>query len=154
MAASTINSWTASSWGWLLGGTGMLVTLVIWFSLVRKRYPTGSTGWLLNFGAIFAASLAFTWHSHVHMGMVLIPFLIILLFHHPSLGKQALDGWVFSFPAAMILSYLVVILLDRGLNLPINVNAVSGPLLGLTGLVFYMLFSYKILRLPETGTIS
>lgn len=148
MVASNLNGWTDSLMGWIIAGIGMIITLIIWFKLSRKLYPEDSDGWVLNSGAIFSASLAFTWHSHIHMGMVLIPFLIFLMKVNQSLGKHAMDGWVFSFPFVMILSYLLMALLTLGSNQVDSFNSIGGFALGLTGLSLYMLFSYRGLKIP------
>lgn len=153
MVASNLNGWTDSLMGWIIAGVGMVITFIIWFKLSRKLYPEDSDGWVLNFGAIFSASLAFTWHSHIHMGMVLIPFLIFLVKVNQTLGKRAMDGWVFSFPIVMILSYLLMALLKLGSNQADFINAIGGFTLGLTGLSLYMLYSYRGLKI-STGEKS
>jgi len=150
MLATNINAWTSSSFGWIIAGAGMIATLVLWFRLCRHKYPFGSVQWVLNFGAIFAASLAFTWHSHIHMGMVLIPFLLVLLAtNHSSAKRLAMDLWVFSYPAVLMVTYLIALLLMILARLPGMNNVLAGPFLGITGLAIYMIYLVQGLKIPQ-----
>lgn len=150
MLASNLNGWTGTTIGWIIAGAGMVITGLIWFKLSLRSFPEGSDAWIINVGAIFSTSLAFTWHSHIHMGMVLIPFLIFLLLVDQRTGKRAIDYWVFTFPAVMILSYLLLALIKVGSGQPDLLTSIGGFTLGLTGLSLYMLFSYHVLKNPGT----
>jgi len=150
MLATNLNAWTSSSFGWIIAGAGMIATLVLWFRLCHHKYPFGSVQWVLNFGAIFAASLAFTWHSHIHMGMVLIPFLLVLLAtNHSSAKRLAIDLWVFSYPTVLMVTYLIALLLMILVRLPGLNNVLAGPFLGITGLAIYMIYLVQGLKIPQ-----
>jgi len=146
MLASNLNSWTNTWLWWIVAAIGMIVTLYLWWVLSRVKVSIGSPEWILIFGGIFSASLAFTWHSHIHMGMVLYPFLILFLFVNRQHGKIAFDSLVFSFPACLILSYMLGMILTFATKRSININSISGAALGITGLTLYILFTWYFYR--------
>lgn len=137
MLAENINIWTGSSFGWIPAGAGMLFTLIIWFLLCKNRYEFGSGQWIANFLALLVASCAFTWHSHIHMGMVIIPFLIYLMIFEPMRRINFLvDLTVFAFPAFLMLGYIASLVLIV-LKIP-PVENLDFFLSGLTGLCLYV----------------
>jgi len=141
MVASNLNSWTNTWLWWIFAGIGMILTLYLWWVLSRIKVSLGSIDWILIFGGIFSASLAFTWHSHIHMGMVLYPFLIILLLDNQLHGRITFDFLVFSFPTSLILSYILGMILTFTTNRSIDINSISGAALGFTGFTLYSLFT-------------
>jgi Ca2+/Na+ antiporter len=123
----------------------MLAIVVIWFLLCKRRPEYGTPAWVDNMMAIFAASCAFSWHSHIHMGMVMIPFLVFFVARRlPPMKSLELDIWVFAIPTAMLLGYVLSIVLFLT-----NVSAIENLgnfLIGLTGLAVYMFLAIKGLK--------
>jgi hypothetical protein len=137
MLAENINNWTGSSFGWIPAGAGMLFTLIIWVLLSKNKFNFGSGKWISNFMALLVASCAFTWHSHIHMGMVIIPFLIYLMIFEPMRRINLLvDLTVFAFPAFLMVGYIASLVLIV-LKIP-PVKNLDFFLSGLTGLCLYI----------------
>ena len=110
MLAVNVNSWTNSWFGWILAALGILATLYVWGRLLLEQAAFGSPHWIMKLAAVMAASAAVTWHSHIHMGMALIPFLLYAAFTFPSSAVcKVFDWYAFSFPAALLLGYLYLL---------------------------------------------
>jgi hypothetical protein len=62
--------------GWIITGAGMVLTIPALYFLINQDPPLGSPSWVIMMLGVFSANLAFTWHTHQHMAMILIPFLI------------------------------------------------------------------------------
>lgn len=145
MIAVNLNNWTNSNLGWILAGIGMLITLIIWFQLSRNRPEFGSILWVKMYLAIFAVSCAFTWHSHIHMGMVLLPFLIAILLKDGSKQwKRIIDLWFLSYPIVLSITYFYIILFSMGV-LKVEKN-IDGFIFGITGLCIYMCIAFSVLN--------
>jgi hypothetical protein len=145
MLATNINTWSSSWVGWIPAGIGMLATLAIWFLLCRRPSAFRTSAWVDTMMAIFAASCAFSWHSHVHMGMVMLPFLVVFAARSlPQMRVVELDAWVFVIPAAMLLGYVISIVIFL-LNGPAIEN-LSNFLTGLAGLAVYMFIAIRGLK--------
>jgi len=76
MIGVNINSILGTSFGWVITGLGMALTIVFVCILIKGKPSFGSSAWIITMAAVFSATLAVTWHSHDHMAVVLIPFLI------------------------------------------------------------------------------
>ncbi len=149
MLAVNINKWSSSWVGWIPAGIGMLVTLTICFFLCRKPFVFGTPAWVENMMAIFAVSCAFSWHSHAHMGMVMIPFLLFLAARRlPPVKIIEIDAWAFAIPAALLLGYVLSIVLL--LSHAPAIENLSNFLTGLTGLAVYMLIAIKGLKRKDS----
>lgn len=153
MLAVNFNAWTNSWFGWIPAVLGILATLYIWIKLSLVRAAFGSPSWILKLAAVMAASCAVTWHSHIHMGMVLIPFLLYAIIYLPGRAVQkAVDWYAFSYPAALLLGFLYLLAAAIWKFQPLtNLN---NFLLGLAGLGVYLNFlrSFKHYNyLEDTG---
>lgn len=148
MVGYLFSNWSNSNLGWVFGAIGMVISLIIWAKLSLKNYPYGSYPWILNFLGIFAISCAFTWHSHIHMGMVLIPFLLILGPLHGSGFKTWInDLWVFGFPVAYLIGLCISVLIAVIIKTS-NIN-LSGTLTAFTGLGIYMAIAIEAVKYPD-----
>ena len=148
MLAVNINTWTHSSFGWILAFLGILATLYSWFRLSLVRPAFGSPRWILNLTAIMGASAAVTWHSHIHMGMALIPFLLFAVFSFPrGATRKAVDWFSFVYPAALLLGYLYLVTAVIWKFQPLaNLN---NFLLGLAGLGVYLNLLISIIHFDK-----
>lgn len=76
MIGVNLNTLLNTSLGWIITALGMVLTTLAVYFLVRHKRPYGSPAWVMTMTGVFAATLAITWHSHYHMALVLIPFLV------------------------------------------------------------------------------
>jgi len=76
MVGVNLNNLFNTSLGWLITGLGIGLTILAVYFLIKHNAPYGSSSWVITVGGVFSATLAITWHSHYHMAMVLIPFLV------------------------------------------------------------------------------
>ncbi len=121
---------------------GMAFSLWIWILLCRKRPPFASPHWVLMMGGLFSISCAFTWHSHIHMMMVVMPFLLFAVISE-RMPVGIVDIWVFVFPAALLLVLLAAVVISLA-ALPLN--GFGGFVLGLTGLVLNVWIALSFLK--------
>jgi len=148
MIGYSVSNWSNSNIGWVFSAIGMVISLIIWARLSFKNYPYGSYPWIFNFLGIFAISCAFTWHSHIHMGMVLIPFLLILgSLRVPGFKTWINDLWVFGFPVAYLLGFFISVLIAVIIKTS-NIN-LSGTLTAFTGLGIYMAIAIEAAKYPD-----
>lgn len=110
MIGINLNSLTHSSLGWIITAIGMLVTLAIVVYLISKKPTFGSPEWGLMILGIFSGTLAFTWHSHNHTMMIMIPLLYFATLSGLLTQKQ-LFAWVLIPSISWISSVLIWVLL-------------------------------------------
>ncbi len=91
-------SWSVAVIG-MIGTAGL--TLLMW----RKPVATDSERFLVIFTGTLAATLIVTWHSHIHMAMVLLPGILLLLSNKVFPGK-IFKGWLFGLPLTLLLILL------------------------------------------------
>lgn len=99
MLGVNLNSNLNTSLGWMIIGVGIILTLLVVYFLIKHNPPFGSTHWVMTVLGIFSATLAITWHSHYHMAVILIPFLVYALTHE-LLSENTLYLWVVTTPVA------------------------------------------------------
>lgn len=148
MLALHMNGWTNSIAGWVVAGVGSVLTLALDVLLIRRRPQFGSDTWLLVMFGILASTCAVTWHSHTHMAMVLIPFIMFAAMQG-DLSGRLLDGWVFVTPLVMVGVIIAGAVMSLGV-IPF-VQGFGGLVMGLVGLIFNTLFTvwaYRKTRQP------
>jgi hypothetical protein len=132
-----------SPWfGWAVAISGMVASLVIWYLLWRRKPAFGSAHWITMLGGIFSITCAFIWHSHVHMMMVIIPFLVFASLHG-MIPRRVYELWVFAIPVATILVLVAAALSQAGI-LPFRI--VGGLFFGATGLALNVWIALVFLR--------
>ena len=92
--------------GWVIAGMGMALTAGLTFYLWKKLPPNDSEAFVVAFLGTIAATLAITWHSHFHLGMLLFPP-IIWLYHTKIFPQSLFYVWVFAPIATLFLIYVV-----------------------------------------------
>lgn len=148
MLALHINGWTNSFVGWIVAGAGILFTLVLDVLLLRRRPQFGSDTWLLVVFGILASTCAVTWHSHTHMAMVLIPFIMFAAMQG-ILSGRLLNSWVFVTPLVMVLVFIAGAVMVLGVVT--FIKGFGGLVMGLCGLTFNTIFTvwaYRRTRQP------
>ncbi|HEY5982071.1 MAG TPA: glycosyltransferase family 87 protein [Anaerolineales bacterium] len=98
--SSLIGPWI----GWGFAVAGMLITLIATLLVWRRPFNADSPSFPLALLGVLAASLMITWHSHIHMAMIVIPPMIYLL-QAKILPQRVLDYWVV-LPAGL---YLIMV---------------------------------------------
>ena len=126
MLAVNLDSW----FGWIIAGLGIVLTLLAVYSLVSSNYSYGTSQWVMSMLGIFSATLAITWHSHFHMAVVLIPFLIFCTTFQ-MLNKKVVLFWAVSTP--VILMVVTVAALILFILTKVKINDFGSLLLGLSG---------------------
>lgn len=144
MLGVNFNSIFDTSAGWWITGLGMAASLAGWCLLLLRQPKFGSPQWINRLMGIFAISCAFTWHSHIHMMVVIIPFLLFsVIVEDPVELKKGIETWVLGTP----LIFLVGILLTGAMAnqmIPF-IPGLAGFMTGMTGLAFYMYIAWKAL---------
>jgi len=137
MIGIRLGEWTNSSAGWIIAIIGMVVTVLLAFLLTKSQPVFGSEKWFLIIFAIFAATCTVTWHSHVHMAMVLVPF-IAYLKYSGLLKDRLLYSWVFIPPLLMIVTIIVEVLLQM-VSIP-PIHKMNSFINGLCEFIFNLIF--------------
>jgi len=100
MVGLNFNSILNTSLGWCITGLGMILTVLALYILIKKFQPIGSSSWVIVMLGVFSATLAITWHSHQHMAMVLLPFLVYGILNK-LLSEKILLLWAIVTPVVM-----------------------------------------------------
>lgn len=152
MIGVIVNSISNSSIGWIITGLGMVLTLVTIYFLVKRSPQYGSSTWVMIMLGVFSATLVFTWHSHYHMSMVLIPFMVYGSLNY-LLSEKLVFAWV-SVPTVILVGMIftgLIILMTTEVNIMVfrgSIAALSGFLLNLSILGFLFRSSSRW-NLPE-----
>lgn len=111
MIGVNLNLLLNTPFGWVITGMGIVLTTLTVFFLIKQCPPYGRPSWVLIMLGVFAATLAITWHSHAHMAMVMIPFLVYVSLHK-LLPEKIIFLWVLITPV----SWIVIILMGSFLR--------------------------------------
>ena len=132
------------SFGWIIAISGMILTTILVFYMVRHIPPYGSHLWVMTILGVLTATLAITWHSHYHMAMVMIPFLIYALVHK-LLPEKNILSW--SYITSLVYFGLYAIFETVFFALfKIKLGIVTIKILGFTGLILNMAILISILQ--------
>jgi hypothetical protein len=145
MVGERLNLITSPLIAWTVVAIGMIATALGTFLLWRKPIEAHSSRFLVAFTGTLAATLAITWHSHVHMAMVLIPPLAYL-FTKDILKKRLFQSWIYCLPVVMLLVGIPFILL--GFNKYFLVTGFPGVFLFIYNLIF-LAWAWKFLQSPN-----
>ena len=112
MVGILINDWSSSSIGWVITGLGMVATILAVVFLARNKTKYGDANWQMFILGVFSATLAFTWHAHNHMAMVLIPVLLMNVISG-NLPQRILIIWNLLPPLAWLTAGLAMVVLQE-----------------------------------------
>jgi len=104
MVAVNLNT----SLGWVIAILGMVLTFLAIYFLVKNNYVFGTSHWVIIILGIFSATLAITWHSHYHMAVVLIPFLIYCSLSQ-MLTEKVVFFWAILTPLILIALMIIAL---------------------------------------------
>jgi hypothetical protein len=106
MVAVNLNALLNTSFGWVIAGLGMALTLFACLFLAKRRPAYGTSQWVMTMLVIFSATLAISWHTHHYMAVVLIPFLLYAYVFH-RLPVKVVSAWVIVLP---VTQFVIIIL--------------------------------------------
>jgi len=133
--------------GWAVAGLGMALTVALTFYLWKKLPPDDSEAFVVTFLGTIAATLAFAWHSHFHLGMLLFPC-IIWLYNSEIFPQSLFYAWVFIPPATVFFIYLLGALAQIAkITLPMGYG---GLILGSCFLAFNLCFLIWSVKMVST----
>jgi len=144
MVGLRLNILLQNNLGWLVTLIGVVITLYYFSIMVKKRPQFGSPEWVIVSMGVFAATCVVTWHSHVHMVIILIPFLIYG-FLKRRLPIALFDLWIL-FPAIFLLLSCLVFWFRTGdiINILTNGHGFVAPIF----LLINMVICYWVAKLP------
>ena len=113
MVGVRLNDLLGEPYGWLFTVVGSLATVTYLTLNLQKKSDEGSDLWICQLAQVFAATLLITWHSHIHMAMCLLPF---LLFCGINIGikESTIYSWSL-FPPVIYLSGIVIYYLIKAI---------------------------------------
>ncbi len=125
--------------GWSIGMAGILLSLLAVGFLWRTPISPRSADYTIAVLGTLAGTGVITWHSHIHMLILLIPPLLFVSRHWQS--KAVWNLYVFSLPLAAFLGLVVGLLVKTGAVLPLERSEWFIPALVALGLNLYILVS-------------
>ena len=140
MIGSRLSTITTPNFRWVVAFIGIIGTLWLVILLWRKSIPPASPEYLFVLFGTLAATNVISWHSHVHMAVILIPVLIYL-FAQGFLHARIINLWSFLPVATLfigLLCFVLISLLGRFVISPTLADFLLG--LGLLSENLYFLF--------------
>ena len=151
MVGVNVSALMNTSLGWGITGLGMVLTILAVYFLVKQRPPFGSPQWVMAMLGVFSATLAITWHSHYHMAMVLIPFLIYASLYK-LLPEKIIFLWVIVTPIAlfgMLIIDMLVLVLTK-----INTTNYNGMVIAFSGFILNLVIFISTIRFTNNRNLK
>ncbi|MCJ7519560.1 MAG: glycosyltransferase 87 family protein [Anaerolineaceae bacterium] len=151
MVGVNVNTLMNTSLGWVITGLGMVLTIVAVYFLIKKRPPFGSPPWIMAMLGVFSATLAITWHSHYHMAMVLIPFLIYASLYK-LLPEKIIFLWGIVTPVAlfcMLIIDVLVLVLTK-----INITNYNGMVIAFSGFILNLVIFISAMQFTNNRNLK
>lgn len=133
---------------WAVAALGMVATAVVTFLLWRKPIEPDSTRFQVAFTGTLAATLAVTWHSHLHMAMVLLPGLLVLL-SKKAFPEGIFTSWLFGLP--LVALFIFHPLLWTGV-IQYNTFALAAPLIMFSLNLVILGWAWRSLRRDQSSS--
>lgn len=131
MIGVNFNSWFGSPLGWIVAGIGIFLTLLAIYLLIRNRISIGSPEWIMVMVGVFSATIAVSWHSHYHLEMILIPFLLFASSRN-LIKERMILFWVVMTPITWLI-FLIVSLIASSSG--IDISRYQGVVIGISGFI-------------------
>lgn len=152
MIGHHINEFISPIAGGMVIILGSIFTLFLCLRLMISHHQTNYfPSQVVPLFGIFSATLAITWHSHIHMAMILIPFLLMLM-QEEVLSVNLFKAWAV-IPYVVYISIILILILNILGILP-EINAIGGLIIGTCMLTFNLLFLYKAYELRNMDIAS
>ena len=157
MIGLNLNSVFGTSFGWVIAGLGMVLTIVLVCILIKGKPSFGSSAWIITMGAVFSATLAVTWHSHYHMAVVLIPFLIYAS-QFKLLPEKVIFAWATTTFVLLLITLFTRVIFFFITKKPVSdvgyFVAISGFWLNLMIMVTSMRYLHSKQNIPELPLVN
>ena len=149
MVAVNLNT----SLGWVIAILGMVLTSLAIYFLVKNNCVFGTSHWVIIILGIFSATLVITWHSHFHMAVILIPFLIYCSLSQ-MLTEKVVFFWAILTPLILIAMTIIALFVFFLTKMDINYFEVlllrfSGFISNLVILISALQYLYVKNKTPE-----
>jgi len=132
MVGERLSSFLPSNISWGIAAVGLAGTALVTFLLWRKPFTSSPLAFLVAFTGTLAATMAVTWHSHIHMAVMLIP-LFLFFYDRQVLPRKLFNWWMLGMPFIVLFLSLPVKLLNLD-----RYNALAG-LTGFCMLIFNLI---------------
>lgn len=151
MVGYDLNYFFDTSFGWFITGLGITLTLVALFHLIKYNPLCGSPQWVLTMLAVFSATLAITWHSHYHMAVVVIPFII-----YAALNKLIPEKIIFSWGVITPLTLMFLLMIEMLLIVTVKVNLTgyNGMVIAFSGFVLNLAVLISSLQIRDARDVN
>lgn len=126
MVAENLTPFLGEPIAWTITILGMVITLIMALSLWRRPVPIGSPQYSVTLLGTIAATMSFTWHSHLFLGTIVLAPLAYLAQKKADLSDKILFNWVV-IPALIQFFVIVLAITIRGSTFSVS----PGPLLNL-----------------------
>ena len=116
MLGLQLSAFTNPTIGWGIATIFMLMIMGLWLRLflLLKPYPVSSPKTAILILGTFAATNLITWHSHLHMMIIMLPILIYLVTQNLLPYRQVLF-FVFAPPIMLMVIFILVLFIIFGL---------------------------------------
>ena len=119
MVALRLSPFTGTTIGWGVAFTGLVVTTLVCFLLWLKPISSSSPRFSIAILGTVAATAAVTWHSHLHMTMIILPPLIYLA-AQDRIPFKLIYSWVFAPPVIAFTVFIFGAFVKFGLLAALN----------------------------------
>mgnify|MGYP000502579089 CR=1 FL=1 len=113
MVGIHLSHWIPPTPAWIFAYMSMVVMLGCSLLLWRRPRPPDHPSFAVAVLGTLAATAAISWHTHVHMLVMLIPPLAYL-YARGELPERMLSVWTFALPLAAFVGLLVALLTQKG----------------------------------------
>jgi len=157
MIGLNLNSFFGISFGWVFTGLGMVLTTALVLTLLKTIPSFGSSTWVITMMAVMSGTLAVTWHSHYHMAVILIPFLVYVS-QFNLFPYKIIFAWATSTTVIFLILLAITILMLLITKITITgveyVVAISGFCLNLLIFIYSMKYLHSNQNIPELHFID
>ena len=102
MLGLRLGDFLTAPWNWVIAAGGAVATLWLCWRMVRTRPEFGTVQWVVMMMGIVAATCILTWHAHIHMAMILIPFILFGIVNR-GISVHLVDEWVVLTPLVLFI---------------------------------------------------
>jgi len=148
MVALQISPFTGTTIGWGVAFAGLIITMLMCFLLWLKPVSPSSPRFSIALLGTLAATMAVTWHSHLHMMMIILPPLVYLA-AQDRISLKLIYYWAFAPPVIAFIVFILGVFVKLGL---LPAFGYQGLFLGLCGLTLHLsLLAWSMRELRGTS---
>ena len=120
-----------SAAGWTIAVIGLIATISAVFWLWQKPISDLSLKFPIALLGILTATLVVSWHSHMHMMVIILPPLLYLALQN-KIPPVVINYWMFGPPIALMIAFIFLVFNKLGL---VPIYGFEGLFLALCGLI-------------------